>query len=78
MDMVGGNPDTKVVFHITRGPLSLPSFVHDVAWAFASWANEESYRFAATGQADYPLTGIPRDKSRTSCPPSTARYLWIW
>ena len=56
MDMVGGNPDTKVVFHVTRGPLSLPSFVHDVAWAFASWANEESYQFAATGQSDYPLT----------------------
>jgi aminopeptidase YwaD len=56
MDMVGGNPDTKVVFHITRGPLSLPSFVHDVAWAFASWVNEESYQFAATGQAEYPLT----------------------
>ena len=56
MDMVGGNPDTKVVFHVTRGPLSLPSFVHDVAWAFASWVNEESYQFAATGHADYPLT----------------------
>ena len=55
MDMVGGNPDTKVVFHVTRGPLSLPSFVHDVAWAFASWANEQTYQFAATGHADYPL-----------------------
>jgi len=66
MDMVGGNPDTKVVFHVTRGPLSLPSFVHDVAWAFASWANEESYRFAATGQADYPLiaTGGGKDPLR--------------
>ncbi len=37
MDMVGGGPETKAVFHVTRGPLSLPSFVHDVAWAFASW-----------------------------------------
>lgn len=55
MDMVGGSPDTKAVFHVTRGPMSLPSFVHDVAWAFADWANEESYRFAATGAADYPL-----------------------
>jgi hypothetical protein len=55
MDMVGGGPVTKAVFHITRGPLSLPSFVHDVAWAFAGWANEQSYRFAATGAADYPL-----------------------
>jgi hypothetical protein len=55
MDMVGGSPETKAVFHVTRGPVSLPSFVHDVAWAFADWANEESYRFAATGAADYPL-----------------------
>jgi aminopeptidase YwaD len=55
MDMVGGGPETKAVFHVTRGPRSLPSFVHDVAWAFADWANEESYRFAATGAADYPL-----------------------
>jgi len=56
MDMVGGGPETKAVFHVTRGPASLPSFVHDVAWAFADWVNEESYRFAATGAADYPWT----------------------
>lgn len=55
MDMVGGNPDTKAVFHVTRGPMSLPSFVHDVAWAFADWLNEESYQFAAGGGAAYPL-----------------------
>ena len=55
MDMVGGGPETKAVFHVTRGPMSLPSFVHDVAWAFAEWVNEESYRFAATGSADYPM-----------------------
>ena len=55
MDMVGGGPATKAVFHVTRDPMSLPSFVHDVAWAFAEWVNEESYKFAATGQADYPL-----------------------
>jgi aminopeptidase YwaD len=55
MDMVGGGPETKAVFHVTQGPLSLPSFVHDVAWAFADWVNEESYRFAASDAADYPL-----------------------
>ena len=55
LDMVGGGPETKAVFHVTRGPMSLPSFVHDVAWAFAEWVNEESYKFAATGSADYPL-----------------------
>ena len=55
MDMVGGGPETKAVFHVTRGPMSLPSFVHDVAWAFAEWVNQESYQFAATGTADYPI-----------------------
>jgi aminopeptidase YwaD len=56
MDMVGGGPATKSVFHVTRGPLSLPSFVHVVAWAFAEWVNQQSYKFAATGSADFPLT----------------------
>ena len=55
MDMVGGGTQTKAVFHITRGPLSLPSFVHDVAWAFASWLNSESERFASGESADYPM-----------------------
>jgi aminopeptidase YwaD len=55
MDMVGGGPETKAVFHVTRGPMSLPSFVHDVAWAFAEFVNEESYKFAATGESKYPF-----------------------
>jgi predicted DCC family thiol-disulfide oxidoreductase YuxK len=55
MDMVGGGPETKAVFHVTRGPLSLPSFVQDVAWAFAEWVNDESYRFAAGLRAEYPM-----------------------
>ena len=55
MDMVGGGPETKAVFHVTRGPMSLPSFVHDVAWAFAEFVNEQSYKFAATGKAEFPL-----------------------
>jgi aminopeptidase YwaD len=55
MDMVGGGPVTKAVFHVTRGPMSLPSFVHDVAWAFADFVNEQSYKFATTGSAEYPF-----------------------
>src|SRR5688572_21551643 len=34
MDMVGGGPETKAIFHVTRGPNSLPSFVNDVAEHF--------------------------------------------
>jgi hypothetical protein len=55
MDMVGGGPETKAVFHVTRGPMSLPSFIYDVAEAFAEFVNEQSYKFAATGQAEFPL-----------------------
>ena len=53
--MVGGGPATQAVFHVTRGPASLPSFVHEVAWSFASWVNEQSYRYAATGSAEFPI-----------------------
>ena len=55
MDMVGGGPMTKSVFHVTHGPRSLPSFIHDVAWTFADFVNDQSYKFAATGTAEYPL-----------------------
>lgn len=55
MDMVGGGPVTKAVFHVTRSPASLPTFIDDIAEAFAGFANRESYDFAATGIARYPL-----------------------
>jgi hypothetical protein len=62
MDMVGGGLETKAVFHVTRGPMSLPSFVQDVAWAFAEFVNEQSYEFAATGNAKYPLLSFEGGK----------------
>jgi hypothetical protein len=55
MDMVGGGPETKAIFHVTRGPMSLPSFVHDVAEAFAQFVNEQTEKFASTGVAEFPL-----------------------
>lgn len=55
MDMVGGNAQTKSVFHITRSPASLPNFVNDVGEAFTQFVNEQSYAYAATGSARYPL-----------------------
>ncbi|HEY2820546.1 MAG TPA: DUF4910 domain-containing protein [Candidatus Acidoferrum sp.] len=55
MDMVGGNQNTKSIFHVTRGPRSLPSFVHDVGWAFGNFVNEQSGNFAAGLPAQYPL-----------------------
>ena len=56
LDMVGGDPETtKAVFHVTRSPASLPTVANDVAEAFARWVNEETYAYAATGEADHPL-----------------------
>ncbi len=39
MDMVGGGPVTKAIFHVTRGPASLPSFVYDVGQRFGTFLN---------------------------------------
>jgi aminopeptidase YwaD len=55
MDMVGGGPVTKAVFHITRSPMSLPTFIDDVAEAFGDFVNRQTFDYAATGHAAYPL-----------------------
>ncbi|HET8783583.1 MAG TPA: M28 family peptidase, partial [Pyrinomonadaceae bacterium] len=55
MDMVGGGPATKAIFHVTRGPNSLPSFVNDVAEHFGEFVNEESAKFAGGQPTDFPL-----------------------
>jgi hypothetical protein len=55
MDMVGGGEATKSIFHIERSPASLPSFINDIAEAFGEFVNQQSYEFAATGHATYPL-----------------------
>ena len=55
LDMVGGGPATKAIFHVTRGPASQPSFVYDVAQAVGMLANEETARYAMTGVARWPL-----------------------
>lgn len=55
MDMVGGGPETKAIFHVTRGPKSLPSFVNDVAEHFGEFVNEQSADFAAGQSAAFPL-----------------------
>ena len=55
MDMVGGGPETRATFHVTRGPGSLPSFVYDVGAEFGALVNRESADFAGTGSARFPL-----------------------
>jgi aminopeptidase YwaD len=55
MDMVGGGPETKAIFHVTRGPASLPSFVNDVAEHFGEFVNEQSARHAGGEMVPFPL-----------------------
>lgn len=55
MDMVGGGPETKAIFHVTRGPASLPSFVNDVAQHFGEFVNEQSAKFSKGESAAFPM-----------------------
>lgn len=50
MDMVGGSQvKTKAIFHVTRTPDSIPSFVNDVAQVFGEYVRDRSAQFAASG-----------------------------
>ena len=62
MDMVGGGPETKAIFHVTRGPASLPSFVNDVAEHFGQFVNDQSAQFAKGESAPYPMFAVEGGK----------------
>src|SRR5215813_7934765 len=50
MDMVGGDHQTtKAIFHLTRTPASLPSYVNDVAAVFGEYVIEGGRRAAMGG-----------------------------
>jgi hypothetical protein len=53
--MVGGGAETKTIFHVTRGPASLPSFIYDVAATIGSAVDEQTSDYAMTGTAKWPL-----------------------
>ena len=53
---------TKAVFHVTRGPTSLPSFVNDVGQAFGAFVNAESDAFAAGQGGTYPFVSAEGGK----------------
>jgi aminopeptidase YwaD len=55
LDMVGGGPETKAIFHVTRGPASQPSFIYDVAQSIGEVVNEQTERYAGTGTSKWPL-----------------------
>ncbi|MDQ7052330.1 MAG: M28 family peptidase [candidate division KSB1 bacterium] len=55
MDMVGGGPVTRAIFHVTRGPGSLPSFIYDVAEVFGKFVNAQTDAFASGRDTPFPL-----------------------
>ncbi len=73
LDMVGGGPETKTIFHVTRGPASLPSFGYDVAAAIGSFVDAQSSRYAMSGTAKWPLVAPEggRDALRAAMVPLT-------
>ena len=62
LDMVGGGPETKAIFHVTRGPASQPSFVYDLADSLAMFVNEQTAAYAKTGEAKFPLVASDGSK----------------
>lgn len=55
MDMVGGGPVTKSVFHVSRVPRSLPSFVSDVGEVFGRYLNEQTDAYASGYKYEYAM-----------------------
>jgi len=62
LDMVGGSTETESIFHITRGPASLPSFIYDVADSIGEFVNQQTDEFASTGSATFPLYSAEGEK----------------
>ncbi|HSD70362.1 MAG TPA: DUF4910 domain-containing protein, partial [Woeseiaceae bacterium] len=55
MDMVGGGPETKAVFRISGGPMSLPSFISDLGFEVGHFVNEQTEAFAGGADVAFPL-----------------------
>ncbi len=55
MDMVGGGPETKATFHVSRSPSSLPSFVNDVGEALGAFLNQSSDAYSSGQSVPYPI-----------------------
>jgi hypothetical protein len=56
--MVGGGTDTKSVFRISGGPMSLPSFIADVGHEIGHFVNAQTLAYASGEPADYPLVSV--------------------
>ena len=55
MDMVGGGLETKSVFRISGGPMSLPTFIADVGFEIGRFVNAQTEGFASGDNVLFPL-----------------------
>jgi len=55
MDMVGGGPETKAIFHVSKSPQSVPNFVNDIAESFGEFLNKQSDDYASGVSVDFPM-----------------------
>jgi len=62
MDMVGGGPETKAIFHVSRSPKSLPSFVSDIGEALGDFLNQVSDDYASGAPAPHPFVSAEGGK----------------
>lgn len=62
MDMVGGGPETKAVFRISGGPMSLPSFISDLGFEVGDFVNEQTEAYAGGAEVAFPLTAAEGGK----------------
>ena len=63
LDMVGGAQQTKSVFRISGGPMSLPTFIADVAHEIGHFVNDQTLRYASGQDVDFPLVSKEGSKN---------------
>lgn len=55
LDMVGGGPKTKAIFHVSKSPESVPTYLNTVGEAFGNFVNISSDLYASGEGAEYPV-----------------------
>ncbi len=62
LDMVGGGQETKSVFRVSGGPMSLPTFISDVGHVIGHFVNDQTLRYASGEDVAYTL--VSREGSK--------------
>jgi aminopeptidase YwaD len=63
LDMVGGGQETKSVFRVSGGPMSLPTFIADVGFEIGHFVNDQTLRYASGEDVEYPLVSKEGSKN---------------